>query len=87
MVNNAAATMIDIVSSVTRVNTLWEKLPLRRKNNSGGLSRFTGCQPDGSGDSAERLAGRRTAVATEQLANQADHLSSRVAYLPLKNMK
>ncbi len=79
--------MIDIVSSVTRVNDIMGEMPLRRKNNSGGLSRLHRLSANGSGDSAERLAGRRSGGGNGQLANQADHLSSRVAVFTLEDMK
>ena len=89
LVNNAAATMTDIVSSVTRVNDIMGEIASASEEQRRGIEAGrTGCQPDGSGDSAERLAGRRSGGGNGTTGESGRPIFRRVwRYLPLKNMK
>ncbi|ENA59248.1 methyl-accepting chemotaxis (MCP) signaling domain protein, partial [Escherichia coli 2726950] len=80
LVNNAAATMIDIVSSVTRVNDIMGEIASASEEQQRGIEQVAQAvsQMDQVTQQNASLV-EEAAVATEQLANQADHLSSRVA--------
>ncbi|MDD0442634.1 methyl-accepting chemotaxis protein, partial [Shigella sonnei] len=80
LVNNAAATMTDIVSSVTRVNDIMGEIASASEEQRRGIEQVAQAvsQMDQVTQQNSSLV-EEAAVATEQLANQADHLSSRVA--------
>ena len=84
-VNNAAATMIDIVSSVTRVNDIMGEIASASEEQQRGIEQVAQAvsQMDQVTQQNASLV-EEAAVATEQLANQADHLSSRVAVFTLE---
>ena len=81
--NNAAATMIDIVSSVTRVNDIMGEIASASEEQQRGIEQVAQAvsQMDQVTQQNASLLVEEAAVATEQLANQADHLS-RLRYLP-----
>ncbi len=85
LVNNAAATMIDIVSSVTRVNDIMGEIASASEEQQRGIEQVAQAvsQMDQVTQQNASLV-EEAAVATEQLANQADHLSSRVAVFTLE---
>ena len=85
LVNNAAATMIDIVSSVTRVNDIMGEIASASEERQRGIEQVAQAvsQMDQVTQQNASLV-EEAAVATEQLANQADHLSSRVAVFTLE---
>ena len=75
LVNNAAATMIDIVSSVTRVNDIMGEIASASEEQQRGIEQVAQAvsQMDQVTQQNASLV-EEAAVATEQLANQADHL-------------
>lgn len=85
LVNNAAATMIDIVSSVTRVNDIMGEIASASEEQQRGIEQVAQAvsQMDQVTQQNASLV-EEAAVATEQLANQADYLSSRVAVFTLE---
>ena len=85
LVNNAAATMTDIVSSVTRVNDIMGEIASASEEQRRGIEQVAQAvsQMDQVTQQNASLV-EEAAVATEQLANQADHLSSRVAVFTLE---
>lgn len=85
LVNNAAATMTDIVSSVTRVNDIMGEIASASEEQRRGIEQVAQAvsQMDQVTQQNSSLV-EEAAVATEQLANQADHLSSRVAVFTLE---
>ncbi|EET4121842.1 methyl-accepting chemotaxis protein II [Escherichia coli] len=85
LVNNAAATMIDIVSSVTRVDDIMGEIASASEEQQRGIEQVAQAvsQMDQVTQQNASLV-EEAAVATEQLANQADHLSSRVAVFTLE---
>ncbi|EOL7905188.1 methyl-accepting chemotaxis protein IV [Escherichia coli] len=84
LVNNAAATMIDIVSSVTRVNDIMGVASASEEQQRGieQVAQAVSQMDQVTQQNASLV--EEAAVATEQLANQADHLSSRVAVFTLE---
>jgi len=82
LVNNAAATMIDIVSSVTRVNDIMGEIASASEEQQRGVAQAVSQMDQVTQQNASLV--EEAAVATEQLANQADHLSSRVAVFTLE---
>lgn len=85
LVNNAAATMTDIVSSVTRVNDIMGEIASASEEQRRGIEQVAQAvsQMDQVTQQNASLV-EEAAAATEQLANQADHLSSRVAVFTLE---
>lgn len=85
LVNNVAATMTDIVSSVTRVNDIMGEIASASEEQQRGIEQVAQAvsQMDQVTQQNASLV-EEAAVATEQLANQADHLSSRVAVFTLE---
>ncbi|MBC3266696.1 methyl-accepting chemotaxis protein, partial [Escherichia coli] len=85
LVNNAAATMTDIVSSVTRVNDIMGEIASASEEQWRGIEQVAQAvsQMDQVTQQNASLV-EEAAAATEQLANQADHLSSRVAVFTLE---
>lgn len=83
--STAAATMIDIVSSVTRVNDIMGEIASASEEQQRGIEQVAQAvsQMDQVTQQNASLV-EEAAVATEQLANQADHLSSRVAVFTLE---
>ncbi|MCV4698739.1 methyl-accepting chemotaxis protein, partial [Escherichia coli] len=76
LVNNAAATMTDIVSSVTRVNDIMGEIASASEEQRRGIEQVAQAvsQMDQVTQQNASLV-EEAAAATEQLANQADHLS------------
>lgn len=77
--------MIDIVSSVTRVNDIMGEIASASEEQQRGIEQVAQAvsQMDQVTQQNASLV-EEAAVATEQLANQADHLSSRVAVFTLE---
>ena len=82
--NNAAATMIDIVSSVTRVNDIMGEIASASEEQQRGIEQVAQAVSQMDQVTQQNASLVEAAVATEQLANQADHLSSRVAVFTLE---